>query len=159
MILTRLPQSCRTPHIPLQCCDTFRGSRDKTVTKDNGPGNPDVSQTILVLSRDLESSQRERSKELLAAHDPRFAGLGVSVYYRPALSPSDLVKSTVSTSQTCTSSDLINSSSRLFDTQYWNWGNPTPLVWQLWEQDHLGGFLPRLFSLPCLLLKEARPSR
>lgn len=45
------------------------------MTKDNGPGNPDVSQTILVLSRDLESSQRERSKELLAAYDPRLAGL------------------------------------------------------------------------------------
>lgn len=64
------------------------------MTKDNGPGNPDVSQTILVLSRDLESSRRERSKKLLAAHDPRLAGLGVSVYYRQVLSPSDLLKST-----------------------------------------------------------------
>lgn len=72
LILTCLPQSCRTPDISLQCCDTFQ---DKTATKDNGPGNPDVSQTILVLSRDLESSQRGRSKELLAAHDPRLAGL------------------------------------------------------------------------------------
>lgn len=75
VVLTFLPQSCRIPDISLQCCDTFQGSRDKTVTKDNGPGNPDVSQTILVLSRDLESSQRERSKELLAAYDPRLAGL------------------------------------------------------------------------------------